>query len=99
MRRLQIGRQGRRVLDRLSQPSSAAGLAALVREYYTAGYHAAGTRDAGQGYTPSGALIKATLIDGGVVLTGSPPAPDFHSGFGRIRLGRCRHGQPLAWRR
>lgn len=69
----------------MSSPT-AAGLAALVREYYTAGYHAAGVRDAGQGYGPSGALLKATLIDGGVVLTGSPPAPDFHSGFGRIKL-------------
>jgi hypothetical protein len=69
----------------MSSPT-AAGLAALVREYYIAGYHAAGVRDAGQSHVPSGALLKATLIDGGVVLTGNPPAPDFHSGFGRIKL-------------
>jgi len=64
-----------------------AGLAALVREYYAAGFYAAGTRDAGQGFAPSGALLKATLIDGAVALGSGAPGPDFDSGYGRALLG------------
>jgi hypothetical protein len=62
-----------------------AGLAALVREYYTAGFYSSGARDAGQGFTPSGALIKATLIDGAVDI--GAPGADFDAGFGRVLLG------------
>jgi hypothetical protein len=68
----------------MSAPT-AAGLAALVREYYTAGYYEAGMRDPGGGFVPSGALIKATLVDGATDI--STPGPDFDSGFGRILLG------------
>ena len=71
----------------MSAPTTA-GLAALVREYYTAGYYAAGMRDAGQGLTPTGALLKATLIDSAVALGASAPGPDFKSGYGRIQLNR-----------
>ncbi|MBI3449669.1 MAG: S8 family serine peptidase [Acidobacteria bacterium] len=63
-----------------------AGLAALVREYYTAGYYAAGARSAGAGFVPSGALLKATLIDGAVALGPSAPRPDFDAGYGRVLL-------------
>lgn len=69
----------------MSAPTTA-GLAALVREYYTAGFHAAGTRDPGQGFAPSGALIKATLIHGAAALGAGAPEPDFLSGYGRILL-------------
>ncbi|MGH9868976.1 MAG: S8 family serine peptidase [Candidatus Polarisedimenticolia bacterium] len=62
-----------------------AGLAALVREYFTAGYHAAGARSPGQGIVPTGALIKAVLVDGAVPLTPGTP-PDFQTGFGRALL-------------
>ena len=65
-----------------------AGLAALVREYYTAGYYAAGARSPGQGFTPSGALLKATLIDAAVALGAAAPGPNFASGFGRVQLDR-----------
>lgn len=71
----------------MSAPT-AAGLAALVREYYMAGYYAAGARSPGQGFIPSGALMKATLIDGSVPLGANSPGPDFDSGFGRIELDR-----------
>ena len=66
---------------------TAAGLAALVREYYTAGFYATGARNAGAGITPTGALVKATLIDGAVALSGAAPGPDFDEGYGRILLG------------
>ena len=65
-----------------------AGLAALVREYYTAGFLASGTRDAAQGFQPSAALLKATLIDSAVPLGSNAPGPDFESGFGRVQLDR-----------
>ncbi|HZN56168.1 MAG TPA: S8 family serine peptidase, partial [Candidatus Polarisedimenticolaceae bacterium] len=71
----------------MSAPT-AAGLAALVREYYVAGFLAAGTRNPAQGFTPSAALLKATLVDGAVALGASAPDPDFDSGYGRIQLDR-----------
>jgi hypothetical protein len=64
-----------------------AGLAALVREYFTAGYYATGARNPAQGMTPSGALIKAMLIDGAVGLASGAAAPDFEGGYGRVLLG------------
>jgi len=67
----------------MSAPTTA-GLAALVREYYTSGFYATGARDPGQGFSPSGALIKATLIDGAVDI--GAPGADFGSGFGRVLL-------------
>ncbi len=64
-----------------------AGLAALAREYYTGGFLAAGVRSPSSGFAPSGALLKATLIDGAVALGAAAPAPDYLSGYGRILLG------------
>jgi hypothetical protein len=66
---------------------TAAGLAALVREYYTEGFHAAGIRSPSQGLVPSGALVKATLIDSAVTPGTGGTSPDFLSGYGRILLG------------
>jgi len=67
----------------MSTPTTA-GLAALVREYYTAGFYSTGARNPSQGVVPSGALIKATLIDGAVDIATS--GPDFDTGFGRVLL-------------
>jgi hypothetical protein len=71
----------------MSAPT-AAGLAALAREYYTEGFHAAGVRSPGQGFTPSGALLKATLVDGAVALGLNAPGPDYEAGYGRVLLNR-----------
>lgn len=62
------------------------GLAALVREYFTAGYYPDGARKPADSLTPTGALLKAILIDGAVVLGAYSPAPDFDSGYGRVLL-------------
>jgi len=77
-----------------------AGLAALVREYYVAGFYAAGVRAPAQGFQPSGALVKATLIDGAVALGAAAPSPDFASGYGRVQLDRTLAftGSPFALR-
>ena len=64
-----------------------AGLAALVREYFSQGFYAAGTRNPAQGFEPSGALLKAMLIDGAVALGAAAPGPDFATGYGRVVLG------------
>jgi len=69
----------------MSAPTTA-GLAALAREYYTAGYLDAGTRNPTAGFAPSGALLKATLIDGAVPPGAASTDPDFASGYGRILL-------------
>jgi hypothetical protein len=63
-----------------------AGLAALVREYYTQGFYAAGARAPELGFEPSAALVKATLIDGAI--GPDPLRPDFQSGYGRVQLDR-----------
>lgn len=71
----------------MSAPT-AAGLAALVREYYAAGFLAAGTRNPPAGFAPTAALVKATLVDAAVPLGPSAPGPDFQAGYGRIQLDR-----------
>jgi hypothetical protein len=65
----------------------AAGAAALVREYYMGGYYPGGV------LTPSGALVKATLINGAVEMTGAGAYengetffPNNQQGWGRINL-------------
>ena len=71
----------------MSTPT-AGGLAALVREYFTAGYYPGGARNAGSAMTPSAALLKAILIDSAVPMGAHAPGPDFQSGFGRIQLNQ-----------
>ena len=69
-----------------------AGTALLVRQYYTAGYYPAGTAS-GNGFTPSGALIRATLMNTGQDLTGAASGfqvptgyPSTQEGWGRVRI-------------
>src|SRR5437763_891275 len=70
-----------------------AGAAALVRQYYTDGYYPSGAPTASDRFTPSAALLKATIVaaarsvpyvwsdaDGGLKAT--PPAPSAQQGFG-----------------
>lgn len=70
-----------------------AGAAALVRQYYTDGYYPSGAPVAADRFTPSAALLKATIIaaarsvpyvwsdaDGGLKAT--KPAPSYEQGFG-----------------
>ena len=85
----------------------AAGAAALVRDYFVRGFYPGGTKAAGAGFDPGGALVKAVLVagaaplDGFEVDTGLPlaPPPSFRQGFGRVHIGRSLplggwHGAP-----
>ena len=44
-----------------------AGAAILVRQYFVDGYYPSGARRASDGFAPTAALIKATLINGAQV--------------------------------
>jgi hypothetical protein len=47
-----------------------------------------GNAQSGAGFSPSGALVKATLIDARRGARRTAPGPDFVSGFGRVQLDR-----------
>jgi hypothetical protein len=72
---------------------SVAGAAALVRQYYTEGFHPTGQRRESDRFTPSAALLKATLIAAASprrlrrdIVTGSAvpalPTPSVEQGWG-----------------
>src|SRR4051812_8415791 len=64
----------------------AAGMAALVRQYYTDGFYPTGAAVAGNGFVPSAALVKGTLLNSTTQMTGAGPVPDACQGWGRVLL-------------
>ncbi|WP_304511313.1 discoidin domain-containing protein [Desulfopila sp. IMCC35008] len=72
----------------MSAPTHA-GSAALVRQYFTDGYYPSGTATTTDAKTPSAALVKATLVNSAVNMTGEytdAPIPSTGQGWGRILL-------------
>ena len=69
---------------------TAAGLGALVRQYFTDGFHPSGSARPADGFEPSAALVKATLIASGVDLSTlgcqADPIPSRDQGWGLIQL-------------
>ncbi|MEE4299460.1 MAG: S8 family serine peptidase, partial [Pseudomonadales bacterium] len=65
-----------------------AGAAALVRQYFTEGYYPAGESSPVDAFTPTGALLKATLISGAMDMTGVNGYPSDLEGWGRVNLDR-----------
>jgi len=63
---------------------SGAGL--LVRQYYEEGWYPKGYANAPDGFDPSGALVKATLLNASVDMTGVPGYPSDKEGWGRLLL-------------
>ncbi len=61
-----------------------AGNLALVRQYYTEGWYPTGAEISANGFNPSAALIKATVLNGGNDISSS--RPDFSQGWGRLNL-------------
>lgn len=78
-----------------------AGHAIKVRQYFVQGYYPSGTKVASDGFTPSGALIKAILVHSGQPMSSIVRAnnagsfisakaiasnPSVSQGYGRIQL-------------
>jgi hypothetical protein len=65
---------------------AAAGLTALIRQYYMDGWYPTGSRNRADGFTPSAALLKATLVSSAAGMERARPIPDRCQGWGRVRL-------------
>jgi DNA-binding beta-propeller fold protein YncE len=64
----------------------AAAAAALVRQYYIEGWYPSGTKQPQQAFTPSGALLKATLLNSTIDMTGITDYPNNEEGWGLVQL-------------
>jgi hypothetical protein len=66
---------------------AAAGLTALIRQYYTEGWYPSGSATAADAFTPSAALLKASLIGSAEIMISVPtPPPSNCQGWGRVLL-------------
>jgi hypothetical protein len=79
------------------------GNTALVRQYFREGWFPVGEKGKGTVMTPSGALLKALMINSGNKLTGtyqgnalSPIIPNDIQGYGRIQLNKILFGPAAA---
>lgn len=63
-----------------------AGAAALARQYYMDGFYPSGMANAEDGFTPSGPLLKATLLNSTVDMTAVSGYPSNREGWGRVLL-------------
>lgn len=63
-----------------------AGCAALTRQYFEDGYYPSGVPTFDDGFTPSGTLVKATLLNSAVNMTGIGGFPSNQEGWGRVLL-------------
>ncbi len=61
-----------------------AGTAMLVRQYYTDGYYPSGVASAFDALSPSAALVKATMLNASVDMTGISGYPSNQEGWGRV---------------
>lgn len=63
-----------------------AGAALLARQYYADGFYPTGAANGADAFVPSGALIRGTLINSAVDLTGIAGFPSNQEGWGRVLL-------------
>ncbi len=63
-----------------------AGAALLVREYFMRGFYPTGAPNAGHAFTPTGALVKAILVNSADDMSGVIGYPSNSEGWGRILL-------------
>ena len=68
-----------------------AGMALLARQYYTGGFHPTGAANPGDAITPSGALLKATVINAAVDMVGVAGYPSPAEGWGRVLMDDALH--------
>ncbi len=62
------------------------GMALLARQYYMDGFYPSGAANGADGFTPTGALLKATLVNAAVDMTGVSGYPSNSEGWGRLLL-------------
>lgn len=67
---------------------NAAAAAALVRQYFTEGWYPTGKKRPDRSLRPTGALIRAMLLNSTVDMTGRPGNPSPFEGWGLIQLDR-----------
>ncbi len=65
---------------------AAAGLATLIRQYYADGFYPSGAAQTADRLTPSAALVKATLVNSAVQMSGAGVVPSNCQGWGRVLL-------------
>jgi hypothetical protein len=63
-----------------------AGAAALARQYYAEGFYPTGQAEPADAFIPSGTLLKATLLNSAVDMTGVSGYPSNREGWGRVLL-------------
>jgi len=63
-----------------------AGSAVLARQYFTSGFYPTGAANPADAYVPSGALLKAVVINSAVDMTGIAGYPSNQEGWGRMLL-------------
>jgi len=68
-----------------------AGVAALVRQYYMDGFHPSGSASPSDGFTPTGALLKATLLNATLDMTAITGFPGNAEGWGRLVADEALH--------
>lgn len=73
---------------------AAAGLTALIRQYYMDGWYPTGSRNPADGFTPSAALLKATLVSSAADMPNARPIPDRCQGWGRVQRPRSDRPRP-----
>lgn len=56
----------------------------LVRQYFTQGFYPSGSAAPSDAFTPSGALVKAVLLNSAVDMTGIAGYPSTQEGWGRV---------------
>lgn len=64
----------------------ATGLTALIRQYFVDGWYPTGAKNSVNGFTPSAALLKATLVNSAVNMAGTTAIPANCQGWGRVLL-------------
>ncbi|TVQ64004.1 MAG: hypothetical protein EA379_02935 [Phycisphaerales bacterium] len=70
-----------------------AGVALLARQYYMEGFYPGGFFNPGDGFTPTGALLKATVVNSAQDMTGVAGYPSNLEGWGRILADNTLHFQ------
>ncbi len=68
-----------------------AGAAALARQYFVEGFYPDGYADAAHTLTPTGALLRATLLNATEDMTGVTGYPSNTEGWGRLVLDNALH--------